>query len=209
MSIQIIGVQCGKLVAVYRGLEDYETAYEYAKSNYLHDSENPYQIQPFFEILVRKSIRSDTEIMYIEDMLAAIRRINDLTPTATFYEIFAQYYAFIERDKNAALSIIHDGAKRFSDSSYILRTWFDCSEYFRDIPEMQRAIQLLEPMSDNSKATKVAFNIRQSVLFAYEKKPLDFIHNTVNGINGLNDDAKQRIRMRTSAIISGHTFQLL
>ena len=189
-----------EIVAVYRGLEDFESAYEYAKSNYLHDSENSYQIQPFFEILVRKKVKTNDEEKYIEDMLSTIRRINDLSLSTSFYEIFAQYHTFVEKDKEAALSIIHNGSKLFPDSSYILRTWFDCSEYFKDISEMERAIQLLEPMSSNSKSIRVAFSIRQCVLFAYEKKPLDFIHNTISGISGLNDDAKQRIQKRVTII---------
>ena len=189
-----------EIVIVYRGLEDYESAYEYARSNYLRDSENPYQIQPFFEILARKNTRTDTETAYIEDMLKTVRRIGFSSSKTVYYEVRAQYAAFITGEKEEAISIIHEGAKHNPDSSFILRTWFDCAEYFSDIPEMINALDLMEPLCESNNSAKVAFSIRQALLYAHQSKPSDFVINTINNINGLNDDAKERLRKRVKSI---------
>ena len=191
-----------EIVTVYRGLEDYESAYEYARSNYQRDPENPYQIQPYFEILARKSSRTESENKSIEEMLRTIQRISYDNSNTTYYEIRAQYAAYITGEKEEALSIIHEGAKQFPDSSYILRTWFDCSEHFKDLEEMQESLRIMEPLSKNSKSIKVAFSIRRSILYAYEKKPRDFIFNTINDISGLNADAKERIKKRIKTILN-------
>ena len=190
-----------EIVTVYRGLEDYESAYEYARSNYQRDPENPYQIQPYFEILARKSSRTESENKSIEEMLRTIQRISYDNSNTTYYEIRA-YAAYITGEKEEALSIIHEGAKQFPDSSYILRTWFDCSEHFKDLEEMQESLRIMEPLSKNSKSIKVAFSIRRSILYAYEKKPRDFIFNTINDISGLNTDAKERIKKRIKTILN-------
>ena len=190
-----------EIVIVYRGLEDYESAYEYARSNYLKDSENPYQIQPFFEILARKATRTKIEDEYIEDMVKTIYRIGFGASNTTYYEIRAQYAAYISGEKEESLSIIHDGAARNPDSSFILRTWFDCAEHFNDTSEMQEALNKMKTLCANNKSTKVAYNIRQALLYAHQCKPMDFIYNTINNINGLNDDAKERLRKRSKTIL--------
>ena len=193
-----------EIVIVYRGLEDFESAYEYAKANYLRDPENPYQIQPYFEILIRKAKidRTVVETQHIDDMLQTIKRINSTKPSTAYYEILGQHSAYEEKDKERALALLYEGNKKFPESSYIIKVLFDCCEVFRDVQNMQFALEKMEPLTSENKAAKLAYNIRQALYYAYQKKPKDFIHNCINQINGLDNEAKDRLKKRVAVILS-------
>lgn len=192
-----------EIVIVYRGLEDYESAYEYAKANYSRESDNLYQIQPYFEILIRKpkQIRTTDEQQVINEMLQTIKRINAIKPGTTYYEILGQYVAYEENDKIRALAILDEGLKKFPDSSYIIKSMFDCCEFTHDIPGMEKALEMMKPLAKESKATKVAYYFRQALYYAYQKKPKDFINNYINGIDGINDDTRARLKRKVERIM--------
>ena len=116
-----------ELVAVYTGLEDYESAYEYAKDNYEKESENVYYIQSYFEVMIHMPDAIMQEHMaQIEEMVETIGRINKNKPTDFYYQINALYSAYIEKDEERTLGLLAEGAKRFSHSLYIAKTRFDC-----------------------------------------------------------------------------------
>lgn len=192
-----------EIVIVYRGLEDYESAYEYAKINYLRDSDNLYQIQPYFEILIRKSKQDRTadENQHIEEMLQTIKRINVTKPSTTYYEIMGQYIAYEETDGKQALAILNEGLRKFPESSYIIKAMFDCCEVTHDVQGMEKALKLMDSLTKENKAAKVAYHFRQALYYAYQKKPTDFINNYINGIDGINADTKERLRKKVTRII--------
>lgn len=198
-----------EIVIVYRGLEDYETAYEYAKANYLREPENPYQIQPFFEILIRKNKEDQTseEKQHLQEMLKVMDRINLTKPTTTYFEILGQYAAYMESNQEKSLSILREGVDMFPDSSFVIRSLFDCAELFRNKSEMKVALDKLKPLSENSKAIKSAFYIRTALYYAYENKPVPFIYTYIDTIDGLNNDAKNRLKNRVHAILASRTAQ--
>lgn len=191
-----------EIVIVYRGLEDFESAYEYAKLNYLNDPENPFQIQPYFEMLIRKPANntSPEEDKYIHEMLNTIKRINDTKPLSTYYEILGLYATYIEKDEDRAIGLLLAGMDKFPESSYIIRSLFDCSEFFRNISGMQDALKRMEPLSHDNKSIKVAYEIRTAIYYAHQIKPKDFIFNCINAINGFNDEAKERLRKKVLSI---------
>lgn len=193
-----------EIVIVYRGLYDYESAYEYAKSNYLNEPENPFQIQPFFEILVRKSatIRNQEENGYIQEMLDTITRLNDAKPITTFYEMLAQYATYIEYDEKRALGLLGEGKQKFPDSSYVVRTLFDCSEHFNNLEIMEESLNTLKTMSEENKSIRITHKIRTAIFYAHQGKPKDFITNYINGIDGFDNEAKERLRKKVDAISS-------
>ncbi|MEA5151346.1 MAG: toll/interleukin-1 receptor domain-containing protein [Oscillospiraceae bacterium] len=192
-----------EIVIVYRGLEDYESAYEYAKTNYLRDPENLYQIQPFFEILVRKpeTERTDTENQYIDEMLKTTDRISAAKPNTTYYEILGQYAAYIEKDKNRSIALLTEGVKKFPDSSYVVKSLFDCSELFGDMTNMSLAITHMETLTSDNKATKIAYDIRMALYNAHQRKPADFVYHCISSIAGIDDEAKARITKRVQTIM--------
>ena len=191
-----------EIVIVYRNLEDYENAYEYAKANYLREPENPYQIQPFFEILIRKSSAlTKEEDNYINEILDTMKRIQLTKPTNTYYEILGQYAAFVERNKDRAISLLRNGNDIFPESSFVVRSLFDCAEQFRDTDVMKEALVQLKELSSNSKSIMLAYQIRTAIYNAYEQKPRDFILNQIDSIIGLNNEAKTRLKGRIDSIM--------
>lgn len=195
-----------EIVAVYRGLEDFENSYEYAKANYINDPENSYHIQPYFEILIRKNkpTRTAAEEQHIDDMLATIIRINQSKPSTTYYEILGQHAAFVETDRTRSLAILNEGIQNHPDSSYLIKYLFDCCEHFNDIQGMNDALSKMEGFAKSNKSAQVAYNIRMARFYAYKNKPKDFIFTSIEGISGLNADAKQRLKNQISGILKSH-----
>lgn len=192
-----------EIVTVYRGLEDYESAYEYARTNYLNDSDNLYHIQPYFEILIRKDIKdlSDEESGHIDEMLTAINGMLQTTPSATHYEILGLHAAFVDHDLDRAVAFLESGATKHPESSYIIKYLFDCYELFDNIQGMTTTLVRLESFGQTNKAAEIAYKIRQAVLYAYLCKPRSFINNYINAIPSLNADSKNRLIRKTGAII--------
>lgn len=193
-----------EIVIVYRGLYDYESAYEYAKSNYINEPENPFHIQPFFEILIRKSAKNRTseENEYIQQMLSTITRLHSTKPITTYYEMHAQYATYIENDAQRALGLLEEGKIKFPDSSYVVRTLFDCSEYFGNLNKMSESLQALEKMSEDNKSIKTTLKIRTALFYAHQRKPKDFISNYINGIDAFDSVAKERLQKKVDAIFA-------
>ncbi len=130
-----------EIVSALRGMEDYESAYSYAKKNYERDSENPYHIQSYFDILIRRFPKlSDSEKEQLEEMRITIERINSSKPLNAYYEIEALYAMYIEDDKEKTVAILKNGCKSFPGSFYIVRLLFDCYDHFGDIGGMEGKI---------------------------------------------------------------------
>lgn len=193
-----------EIVIVYRGLEDFESAYSYAKDNYVRDPENTFQIQPFFEILVRKTpdhLGGD-EKKYIEEMRETIQKINNFRPSSTYYEIMAQYHAYYCEEKDAAIAMLNVGMEKYPDSSYLAKCLFDCYEHFGDVTGMESSLEKLKEFAKSIKTAEVAYKIRQASLYAYQKKPQGFIENNINQIDGINAAAKDRLRKKACTILA-------
>lgn len=192
-----------EIVTVYRGLEDYESAYAYAKDNYINDSENVYQIQPYFEILIHKekTSLSQEELKHINDMLTTVEGLMQSTSSAAHYEILGLHAAFVEHDLDKAVAIFKRGATTHPESSYIVKYLFDCYELYNNVSGMVSALNQLEPFGQTSKAAEIAYKIRQAILYAYQCKPHNFICTHINRIPSLNEDAKSRLIKKTGIII--------
>lgn len=191
-----------ELVAVYTGLEDYESAYEYAKENYEKDSENVYYIQSYFEVMIHMPNAIMQEHMaQIEEMVETIGRINKNKPTDFYYQINALYAAYIEKDEERTLGLLAEGAKRFSHSLYIAKTRFDCCDFFGNIGAMEQALKALERLWDKGRVGNAGYEIRVVIMSAYHKKPEIFLRTKIDSITGITQDAKNRLKNKVSSIL--------
>ena len=191
-----------ELVAVYTGLEDYESAYEYAKENYEKESENVYYIQSYFEVMIHMPNAIMQEHMaQIEEMVETIGRINKNKPTDFYYQINALYSAYIEKDEERTLGLLAEGAKRFSHSLYIAKTRFDCCDFFGNIGGMEQALKALERLWDKGRVANAGYEIRVVIMSAYQKKPEAFLHTKIDSITGITQDAKNRLKNKVSSIL--------
>lgn len=191
-----------EIVAVYKGLEDYDSAFQMAYSNYRREPENPYQIQPYFEALLRHTSRTEKETKDLTEMKQTLSFLNDRKPLNIYYELMAQYSMYIENDEEKTRAFLTLGEEKFKDSSFMARTAFNCYEHFHDIDNMKKALHILEQESINNKSVVPAYNVRKVILDAYEKIPERSIIESIDSLNGITSDAKERLKKRVKSICS-------
>lgn len=192
-----------EIVTVYRGLEDFDSAYEYAKANYLNEKENLYHIQPYFEILIRKdaeSLSADEE-NHISEMLSTVANMMKTNPAATHYEILGQHAAFVEKDLHRAVAVLEEGSRKHPESSYLVKYLFDCYELFEDMNGMEATLKRLEPFGRTNKAALIAYKIRLAIFYAYQCKNREFIKSVVDAIPSVNKESKNRLMRKISTIL--------
>lgn len=190
-----------ELVAVYTGLEDYESAYEYAKDNYEQEPENVYYIQSYFEIIIhmQESVMQAHKPQ-LNEMMETVQRINKNKPIDFYYQINALYATYVEKEKQRALAFLRDGKKNYPYSLYIAKTYFDCCDAFGDIAGMEEALLSLREILSRDHIAKTGLDIRSVIMDAYHQKPIQVIHAKINGIRGITPDAKQRLKHKVNAI---------
>lgn len=191
-----------EIVIAYRGLEDYSSAYDFAKANYHDDPENAYQIQPYFEILMRKSngTLSEEEISDLQDMRKVLSQINSQKPLSNYYELEAQYATFVERDWDRAQAVLLAGREIFPESSYIEKAVFDCCEQFKYIKGMEESLSRLQKMSKDNTPIRLVYDMREVRFDAAMGKSFDYLQMKVGRIKGLNEEAKKRLMDRIVAM---------
>ena len=190
-----------ELVAAYMGLEDYESAYEYAKFNYEQDPENVYYIQSYFEIIIHLPENTmQTHRPQLEEMVETIQRINRNKPTDFYYQVNALYATYVEKDQERAQGFLSEGKRQYPYSLYIARTCFDCCDFFRDLVGMEQALSSLREISGKGNTAQVGFEVRTVIFDAYQQQSTQVIHTKINGIKGITPDAKQRLKNKVNAI---------
>lgn len=138
----------------------------------------------------------------IDEIFREMDNTSSTKPITTYYEMHAQYATYIENDEQRALGFLEEGKTKFPDSSYVVRTLFDCSEYFGNLDKMKESLQILEKMSEDNKSIKTAHKIRTALFYAHQKKPKDFISNYINGIDAFDSVAKERLQKKVDAIFA-------
>lgn len=191
-----------ELVATYIGLEDYESAYTYAKDNYEHEPENLYNIQSYFEILIHMSDTTIQEhLTEINEMIETLYRINKNKPSDFYYQINALYATYIEFDQQKAYAFLEEGLNEYSWSSYLAKTKFDCCERFNDIQGMENALNILKKFRDNGYTISNVYEVRKIILDAYHRIPREVILANVDHIKGISENARMRLKIKISDIV--------
>lgn len=190
-----------EIVSALRGMEDYESAYSYAKKNYERDSENPYHIQSYFDILIRRVPKLlDSEKKQLAEMRITIERINGSKPLNAYYEIEALYAMYIEADKEKTVAILKNGCRSFPGSFYIVRLLFDCYDHFGDIRGMESILPELQALGNKNERFKSGVALRDAILDAYHGVAEDIIFSKIASISGFSDDAKYRLKNKVHKI---------
>lgn len=190
-----------EIVIVYRGMEDYESAFIYAQLNYEQNPENPFQIQPYFEALVRRPSLIEQEILNLEKMQETLRTLNSRKPINIYYELMAQHALYIEKDEVKTRAFLTEGSTKFQDSSFMARTAFNCYESLHDIPNMEKSLEILRREAKNNKSIEPAVAIRQVILDAYQGKTKPTVLSSIDRITGITEDSKDRLRRKINTIL--------
>lgn len=192
-----------ELASVYRAIEEYDSFKAYAKYNYLHDPNNPYHIQPYFEALIFSNDIMLDEQNDMQNILKTIEIINSQSPLIAYYEIKSLYYSHIEHSRDKAIDILREGETYFADSSYIYRALFDCYELYKDIDGMKSVIKKLKKFQNRNRVAEIALARRQIILDAYLKKyPIELFESQIYQINGYTDEAKSKLLQKVISILT-------
>ena len=73
---------------------------------------------------------------------------------------------------------------------------FDCCKVTNDMIGMEKALEMMKLLIKKNKSVKVVYHFRQALYYVYQNKPVDFINNYINGIDGINSDTKEHFRKR-------------
>lgn len=126
-------------VQAYIGMQDYDSALELARANYLNYKENPYHIQAYFACVVKSNDCQNKEEI-LKELIKNIESIgNNISKELTF-RFKAQYAAFIENDYDTAIEYIDQAIGMNQKIQYARLIKFDIAERFEDIETMQEIV---------------------------------------------------------------------
>ncbi len=143
-------------------------------------------------------------------MLDTTRRIHASNPTDIYFQVNALYCTYVDEDQTRAYDFLESGQKRFPDSQYIMRSWFDCCDHFADISGVERTLKTLRSLCKEEHSSQTALDVRSVILDAYQQKPGDLndlaIANTavsfeIDRIRGITPDAKRRLKKKAHTIL--------
>lgn len=192
-----------ELVTVYRLLDQYDTAYDLAQYNYKNDPENIYQMQAYFDCLVRKVSLSISENQDLQKILTTINSLHSNKDLEIYYQMNALYEVYLNKNKNKALAILRDGIKNFNTSIYLTKELFDINEKYHDLDGMKEALELLSSaIKDGRSGFESLIVFRQAVYDAHNGKSRVSIEISLNRNNILLSNMKEHILNKVDSIIS-------
>lgn len=127
-------------VQAYIGMQDYDSALELARVNYLNYKENPYHIQAYFTCVIKSNDylkKKDTLLELITNM----ENIGSNISKELTLRFKAQYEAFINNDYDAAIGYINQAIDMNEKIHYAKLIKFDIAEKFDDIETMQEIVE--------------------------------------------------------------------
>lgn len=156
-----------ELVIVYLSLQDFDSAYALAKSNYYRHKENLFCLQAYFECLLEKNELEESEESQLQEMIASLKRIQRVKPNSVYYQLIGKYEAYHEKDQNEGIKYIDQGLKTYPDNMYLLRDKFDIFRRFHDIQGMTTTLEQLSKAVEKYEYKGVLYT-RQAILSLYK-----------------------------------------
>lgn len=192
-----------ELVIVYRLLDDYETAHHLAESNYIDDPENIYQMQAYFDCLIRKADLSPIQKEDINNILVNMKKNTTEKASEIYHQINALYQAYVIKDKPTAVSLLKEGLRKFNTSVYLAKDLFDIYEKIGDTEGMKEALEVLSKIiKDGRSRFESIFLCRQAMLDAYNGKSKVTIEVGLNRNNIVPENMKNRLLKKIDNIIT-------
>lgn len=183
-----------EMVLVYSNLQEYETALELARINYNRFPENIFHIQAFFDCIIRQPIINDNDSKLISTMLNMAKTIHRNRKSEIYFQLEAKYYAFLDKNKDAALKFIEDGLSEFPKSFYLARDGFDILKFFNDIGGMEKYYKILQDIANLLQTDyRIPLFYRECYLNAYKKKPLTVLKMQIQSNKDIPEDSRLKL----------------
>lgn len=181
-----------ELVNAYIMAEDFESAYEYSRDNYLNERSNPYHIQSYFKAIVNVplDIKKKEEL---KELIKNMEMINSPVGKQMYVEMQAIYLSKIEDDEEQAVAIIDNDMNDNGTNIYLLLTKFDIYEQRKNVNGMEDVLSEIERISANNTYYKNAYYIRKAKLLAAKGRKNEEIKRCLTRLKYMPEKAVSRL----------------
>ena len=175
-------------VQIYIGMQEFQTAKDLAKENYLNYKDNPYHIQAYFSCLI-KSEKSNENRQILDELIDNLSKINTDVAREMTLRSRAQVCAFYDSDQETALELISEAIEMNPNIQYARIVKFDICERFDMLDEMRDIVRFFEH-DDYKNRYQTNIIIFRSIIKAKEGNIEQAIMFFKENIRNFTEDAK-------------------
>lgn len=183
-----------EMVQVYIGMQEFQTAKDLAKENYLNYRDNPYHIQAYFSCLI-KSEKTNENRDILKELISELEKINTDVAKEMTLRCKAQYGAFCDNNKEMALSMINQAIDLNPNIQYARIVKFDICEKFGMLDEMKHILAFFEQPDFKNKYMNNIICFR-AVIMASEGNVDNAISLFKTSIRDYTEEAKDKFVMK-------------
>ncbi|MGE6776792.1 TIR domain-containing protein [Vreelandella titanicae] len=191
----------GELIQVYLQTEEYELAYDMAKSNYLDRSGNPININNYITCIIHREKtpenRKELEKAYHKLSIDSSERSQEMA-----FSVKARLLAFYDHNYDDAFTEIEEAVSRFPSNDYPLLTMADLAVYSRKTEKLREAIALLEERMSRKAQSYRSFLKFKAYLYALEGDISSAKRLIENDLKGLGVQAVKRFLNKVEELSS-------
>ncbi len=181
----------GELIQVYLQTEEYDQAFEMAKSNYIDRPANPININNYFTCLIHKERTADNrrelDLAYQRLSVDSSERAQEMAQSAK-----ARILAFYDNNYVQAFDEIEEAINRFPNSDYPLLTKADLAVHSRNVKKLKEAISILEERATPRAQSHRSFLRFKVYLIAFEGDSASAKRFAEQNLSGLGAKAIDR-----------------
>ncbi len=174
-----------ELVRVLSYLELYDEALAHSQVNYENDKSNPYQIQAYFDCLLRRRDNYN-QVEKIRSLLGELRALNTKKAKEMASMATADFELFINHNTEGALIMVNKALEEFSYSPYLLYKKFTIAEKAGNKFEMASTILKFEKAfkadNGNDQNTLYIMRAKLEAINGNRPKAIGIINNNLRGI---------------------------
>lgn len=191
-----------ELVNIFIAEQSYDEAYKLAKELYNYKKENIHFIYAYFECLLFRD-RNEEDTNDINEIIKYIGTIYEYNEKNSFYyQIMAQYYAYVKNDIVKAIEIFEEGLKsKTTVKSYLYRDLFELYEKENNLDMLITVnMEFQNNYSDSNDPSIIQMLEKQKlIIMAYQNNYEVFKKLENNRI--MTEDLKSRLHVRIEKIL--------
>lgn len=177
-------------VQIYIGMQEFQTAKELAKENYLNYKENPYHIQAYFSCLIKAEKSKENREILI-GLINTLDSINSDVAKEMTLRCKAQFEAFYNDCEENSIAYINQAIELNPNIQYARLVKFDICDRFNLMDDMQ---EILKFFKQTEYCVKYHNNIVcfEAIIMAKQGKIDAAIEHYNNRIRNYTDEAKDK-----------------
>lgn len=188
----------GELVLVYMQSDEYDKAFELAKTNYYNRQSNAINANNYFACLITKD-RTPENRQELENIIQQLEIDTSERAQEMVASMQVKVAAYYDQDENT-LSIIEEAINKFPDIPYPLLTKADLAVHFYNAEKLREAITKLDEVTGKNAQSYRSFIKYKALLLAMEGKTTDAKKLVDKELKGLIPSALQRLNERLDSL---------